>query len=46
MSLGDNAENFARMYDHAPIADESYGFYGSLHSARGRQFSIDLRKEF
>ena len=29
-----------------PIADESYGFYGSLHSARGRQFSIDLRKEF
>ena len=29
-----------------PLADESYGFYGSLHSARGRQFSIDLRKEF
>lgn len=29
-----------------PIADESYGFYGSLHSARGRQFSIDLRKDF
>jgi iron complex outermembrane receptor protein len=29
-----------------PLADESYGFYGSLHSARGRQFSIDLRKNF
>ena len=29
-----------------PLADESYGFYGSLHSARGRQFSVDLRKEF
>ena len=29
-----------------PIADESFGFYGSLHSARGRVFSIDLRKNF
>ena len=29
-----------------PIADESYGYYGSLHSGRGRQFSIDLRKSF
>jgi len=29
-----------------PLADESYGYYGSLHSARGRQFSIDLRKNF
>ena len=29
-----------------PLADESYGYYGSLHSARGRQFSVDLRKEF
>lgn len=29
-----------------PIADESFGFYGSLHSARGRQFSVDLRKAF
>ena len=29
-----------------PIADESFGFYGSLHSARGRVFSIDVRKEF
>ncbi len=29
-----------------PLADESYGFYGSLHSARGRQFSFDLRKNF
>ena len=29
-----------------PIADESFGFYGSLHSARGRQFSVDIRKNF
>ncbi|MGB3469518.1 MAG: TonB-dependent receptor, partial [Erythrobacter sp.] len=29
-----------------PIADESFGFYGSLHNARGRVFSIDLRKNF
>ncbi|TRD12123.1 TonB-dependent receptor [Erythrobacter insulae] len=29
-----------------PIADESFGFYGSLHSARGRQFSFDIRKNF
>ena len=29
-----------------PIADESYGYYGSLHSGRGRQFSIDIRKNF
>jgi len=29
-----------------PLADESYGFFGSLHSGRGRQFSIDVRKNF
>ncbi|MEO1044066.1 MAG: TonB-dependent receptor [Pseudomonadota bacterium] len=29
-----------------PIADESFGFYGSLHNARGRQFSFDIRKAF
>lgn len=29
-----------------PIADESFGYYGAIHSARGRQFSVDLRKEF
>ena len=29
-----------------PIADESFGYYGSLHSGRGRVFSIDLRKPF
>jgi len=29
-----------------PLADESYGYYGSLHSGRGRQFSIDVRKNF
>lgn len=29
-----------------PLADESFGYYGSLHSGRGRQFSFDIRKEF
>ncbi len=29
-----------------PLADESYGYYGSLHSGRGRQFSFDIRKNF
>lgn len=29
-----------------PIADESFGYYGSLHSGRGRQFSFDIRKNF
>lgn len=29
-----------------PIADESFGYYGSLHSGRGRQFSFDIRKSF
>ena len=29
-----------------PIADESFGYYGSIHSARGRQVSIDIRKNF
>jgi len=29
-----------------PIADESFGYYGSIQSARGRQLSIDIRKEF
>lgn len=29
-----------------PIADESFGYYGSLHSGRGRQFSVDIRKNF
>ncbi|KLI63034.1 TonB-dependent receptor [Aurantiacibacter marinus] len=29
-----------------PIADESFGYYGSIHNARGRQFSIDIRKNF
>lgn len=29
-----------------PLADESFGFYGSLHSGRGRQFSFDIRKNF
>lgn len=29
-----------------PLADESYGFLSELHSARGRQFSFQLRKKF
>lgn len=29
-----------------PIADESFGYYGSIHSARGRQVSVDIRKPF
>ena len=29
-----------------PLADESFGYYGSLHSGRGRQFSFDIRKDF
>jgi len=29
-----------------PLADESFGYYGSLHSGRGRVFSIDVRKAF
>ncbi|TNE61989.1 MAG: TonB-dependent receptor, partial [Sphingomonadales bacterium] len=29
-----------------PLADESYGFYGSLHSARGREFIFEIRKNF
>ena len=29
-----------------PLADETYGFYSDLHSARGRVFVAELRKEF
>ncbi|PZO71238.1 MAG: TonB-dependent receptor [Pelagerythrobacter marensis] len=29
-----------------PLADENYGFYSDLHSPRGRQFAIELRKRF
>lgn len=29
-----------------PISDESYGFFGELHSARGRQLSLEIRKRF
>ena len=29
-----------------PLADESYGFFSELHSARGRQISFELRKKF
>ncbi len=29
-----------------PLADESYGFFSELHSPRGRQFAIELRKKF
>ena len=29
-----------------PLADESYGFFSELHSPRGRQFVVELRKKF
>ena len=29
-----------------PLADETYGYYSDLHSARGRQFAIEVRKKF
>ena len=29
-----------------PLADEQFGFFSELHSARGRVFHIELRKEF
>ncbi|WP_430415949.1 TonB-dependent receptor domain-containing protein [Parasphingorhabdus sp.] len=38
---------FNNIFNEAPpIADESYGFYGDLHSARGRQFSFEIQKKF
>lgn len=29
-----------------PLADETYGFFSELHSARGRVYSVELRKKF
>lgn len=29
-----------------PLADEQYGFYSELHTARGRVFHLELRKKF
>ncbi|MEZ5681662.1 MAG: TonB-dependent receptor [Erythrobacter sp.] len=29
-----------------PLADETYGYFSELHSARGRQFVIGIEKEF
>ncbi|QIG54943.1 TonB-dependent receptor [Altererythrobacter sp. BO-6] len=29
-----------------PLADEQFGYFSDLHSARGRVFHIELRKEF
>jgi iron complex outermembrane recepter protein len=29
-----------------PLADETYGFYSELHTARGRVFQVELRKKF
>lgn len=29
-----------------PLADESRGFFSELHSARGRQFVVEVRKKF
>ncbi|MEO9599334.1 TonB-dependent receptor [Parasphingorhabdus sp.] len=38
---------FNNIFDKAPpIADESYGYYGDLHSARGRQFTFEIQKKF
>jgi len=32
--------------EEPPLADQSFGFFSNLHSARGRQVSITLRKNF
>ena len=29
-----------------PLADETYGYYSDLHSPRGRQFAVEVRKKF
>ena len=29
-----------------PLADEDYGFFSSLYTARGRVFHVELRKKF
>ncbi len=29
-----------------PLADQTYGYYSDLHSARGRVFHVELRKNF
>ncbi len=29
-----------------PLADETYGFFSELHTARGRVFHVELRKKF
>lgn len=29
-----------------PLADETYGYFSELHSARGRQFVVGIKKEF
>jgi outer membrane receptor protein involved in Fe transport len=29
-----------------PLADDTYGFFSSLHSPRGRVFRVELRKNF
>ncbi|OYW22429.1 MAG: hypothetical protein B7Z43_07070 [Sphingomonas sp. 12-62-6] len=29
-----------------PLADEDYGFYSDLFTARGRVFHVELRKNF
>lgn len=29
-----------------PLADEDYGFYSDLYTARGRVFHVELRKKF
>lgn len=35
------------LFDQAPpLADEDYGFFSSLYTARGRNFHIEVRKKF
>ena len=32
--------------EQPPLADEAYGYFSELHSARGRQFIVAMRKSF
>lgn len=32
--------------EEPPLADETYGYFSELHSARGRVFHVELRKRF
>ena len=48
-ALDDTRLRFAinNLFDRdPPLADETYGYFSELHSARGRVFHIELRKKF